>query len=141
MGILELEVLRLLVEHGIVPVCAGGGGVPVARGEGGALEGVEAVVDKDRTAALLARELQADLLVLLTDVEGVFEGFGTDRARLVQRATPAELRALDLPAGSMAPKAEACIEFVDATGREAAIGSLEQAADVVAGTAGTRIVP
>jgi carbamate kinase len=140
-GILELEVLRILVEHGVVLVCAGGGGVPVAVGPDGTLDGVEGVVDKDRTAALLARELQADVLVLLTDVAGVIEGFGTPEARLLSRVTPAELRALDLPAGSMAPKAEACAEFVELTGRPAAIGALEDALAVVQGSAGTRVVP
>lgn len=140
-GVLELEVLRLLVDHGVVPVCAGGGGVPVVIEDDGSISGVEGVVDKDRTAALLGRELQADLLVLLTDVEGVIEGFGTPGARVLERLTPDELRALELPAGSMGPKAEACAAFVEATGRPAAIGPLERAAGVVAGKAGTRIVP
>ncbi len=140
-GIVELEVLRILVDHGVIPVCAGGGGVPVVPGPDGGLHGVEAVVDKDLTAALLARELQADLLVLLTDVEGILTDFGTERARVLPRLTPDELRALALPAGSMAPKAEACARFVEESGREAAIGSLTDARAVVEGRAGTRIVP
>ncbi len=140
-GVLELEVLRLLVDHGVVPVCAGGGGVPVVVDDQGRITGIDGVVDKDRTAALLGRELQADLLVLLTDVDGVIEGFGTAGARVIERLTPDELRQLELPAGSMGPKAEACVAFVEATGRPAAIGALERAADVVRGAAGTRIVP
>lgn len=137
--IVELEVLRLLVDHGVIPICAGGGGVPVVTEPDGRLRGVDAVVDKDRTAALLARELQADLLVLLTDVAGLFEGFGTPGARVIREITPGALRTLDLPRGSMGPKAEACASFVEATGRPAAIGSLADAAAVVAGKAGTRI--
>jgi carbamate kinase len=140
-GILELEVLRILVDHGVLPVCAGGGGVPVALDAHGRLVGVEGVVDKDRTASLLARELQADLLVLLTDVPGIVEGFRTAEARVLRRVTPEQVRALDLPAGSMGPKAEACAAFVEATGRPAAIGPLDQAAAVVGGKAGTWVVP
>lgn len=140
-GILELEVLRILVEHGVVPVCAGGGGVPVLVDDDGGITGAEAVVDKDRTAALLARELQADLLVLLTDVSGVIEAFGTPDARVIRRITLERARALDLPAGSMGPKVEACADFVSATGHPAAIGCLDEAGAVVAGEAGTWIVP
>jgi carbamate kinase len=140
-GIVELEVLRLLVDHGVIPVCAGGGGVPVVPEADGGLRGIEAVVDKDHTAALLARQIQADVLVLLTDVRGVLEGFGTPDERVIRRTTPAELRRMDLPVGSMAPKAEACASFVEATGRVAAIGALDDALAVVQGRAGTRVEP
>lgn len=139
-GILELETIRLLVEHGVVPICAGGGGVPVTVTVDGRVHGVDGVIDKDATAALLARQLQADRLVLLTDVEGVCIDHGTPRARLLRHATPAQLRALRLPAGSMAPKAAACAEFVEATGGRAAIGRLDAAAAVVGGEAGTQVV-
>lgn len=141
LAIVELEALRILVDHGVIPICAGGGGVPVVEEPGGALRGVEGVVDKDRTASLLARELQADLLVLLTDVPGILLDFGTPRSRVLSEVTPAGLRELDLPAGSMGPKAEACAAFVEARRRPAAIGALDDAEAVVAGTAGTRVVP
>ncbi len=140
LGILEMEAIRILVEHGVIPICAGGGGVPVTVAADGRIWGVEGVVDKDRTAALLARQLQADVLVLLTDVGGLFDQFGTPDARLIERITPERLRAMDLPAGSMGPKAAACARFVEETGRRAAIGRLEDAHAVVRGTAGTQVV-
>ncbi len=137
-GILELEAVRLLVDHGVVAICAGGGGVPVVVRSDGRVCGVEAVVDKDATAALLARQLQADALVLLTDVDGVYRDFGEPDEQLVTDVTPETLAGLDLPAGSMGPKVRACLDFVSATGGRAAIGSLDAAPDVVAGTAGTQ---
>jgi carbamate kinase len=141
-GIVELEGIRVLVEHGVIPVCAGGGGVPVQVDGDGTVHGVEAVVDKDRTAALLARQLQADLLVLLTDVDGVYRDWGSDTPLLVERITPEEAAGLELPAGSMGPKVEACAAFVagPGPGRRAAIGSLGDAMAVVEGRAGTQIV-
>lgn len=138
-GILELETIRLLVEHGVVPICAGGGGVPVTVGVDGRVSGVDGVIDKDATAALLARQLQADLLVLLTDVEGVMIDHGSPEARVLRRVTPDELRGLGLPEGSMGPKAAACADFVAATGGRAAIGCLDQAEAVVRGEAGTQV--
>jgi carbamate kinase len=140
-GILELEAIRLLVDHGVIPICAGGGGVPVTVEPDGWVHGVEGVVDKDATAALLGRQLQADVLILLTDVEGVMLDWGTPRARLLGRATPGELRAMGLPSGSMGPKVEACAAFVEATGGRAAIGRLDQAVAVADGTAGTQVMP
>ena len=115
--------------------------MPVSIDAEGRVLGAHAVVDKDATAALLARELQADVLVLLTDVEGVFEGFGEPGARLLERVTSAQLAALDLPSGSMGPKVRACISFVEATGGRAAIGRLDDAAAVAAGSAGTQVSP
>jgi len=138
LGIVELPVIRRLVDAGVVVVAAGGGGVPVVRAADGSLHGVEAVVDKDATAAVLARELNADLLLLLTDVAGVFTRFGTPDAALVRRADPDLLRALTLPAGSMGPKVDAACHFAAGGGR-AAIGTLAAATDLVAGTAGTQI--
>ncbi|HET9732617.1 MAG TPA: carbamate kinase [Acidimicrobiales bacterium] len=138
--ILELAAIRLLMDAGVLVICAGGGGIPVAVDATGALRGVEAVVDKDLSAALLASALRAEGLVLLTDVEGVYADFGTAKARLLSQVTPALLRGLDLPEGSMAPKAEAAGRFVESGGAWAAIGSLESAFDVVAGVAGTRVV-
>lgn len=139
--ILELETIRLLVRHGVLVVCGGGGGLPVVLSPGGWVQGVEAVVDKDHTTALLAAELDADALLLLTDVDAVHEGWGTPDARPIRRATPTELRALELDAGSMGPKVDAACRFVERTGATAAIGALEDAAELLEGRAGTRIQP
>lgn len=135
--IVELATIRILVDHGVTVICTGGGGIPVVVDAHGALVGVEAVIDKDLAAALLAAELGADALLLLTDVEGVYEGWGTDDPRLVRQATPSTLRRAALPAGSMGPKAEAAARFVENGGRLAAIGSLEAASALLKGTAGT----
>ena len=139
--IVELATIEKLVASGILLVCAGGGGVPVRRSTAGDLEGVEAVVDKDLSAALLAMRLGADRLVILTDVDGVYEEWGTAKARRIDRAKPSVLRALDLPAGSMAPKVVAACQFVESTGRPAAIGALHEAEAVIAGGAGTQLEP
>ena len=109
-ALVELAAIRTLVEAGVLLVCAGGGGIPVVC-EDGRLRGVEAVVDKDLVAALLARELGADALLLLTDVAAVEAGWGTPQARPLGETTVAELRALDLEPGSMAPKVEAACRF------------------------------
>ncbi|MEV7119197.1 carbamate kinase [Kitasatospora griseola] len=136
--IVEVSAIRTLLATGTVVIAAGGGGVPVVRNpDTGLLRGVEAVVDKDRTAALLAERLDADALLILTDVTHVFRGFGTLRPRPVTSATPEQLRGLDLPAGSMRPKAEAVAEFVEHTGRPAAIGPLDDALGTLLGTTGT----
>jgi carbamate kinase len=135
--IIEVEAIRTLVEHDVVVTCAGGGGIPVVDDGKGPLRGVEAVIDKDLAAALLARELRADALVLLTDVDGVYEGWGGPAAVRLGEVTPRELRRLRLPAGTMGPKAEAACRFVESGGRYAAIGTLEAAAAVAAGGAGT----
>ncbi|MGW3350485.1 carbamate kinase [Nonomuraea rubra] len=137
--IVELPTIRHLVAGGTTVICGGGGGVPVLGGDGGRYEGAQAVVDKDLTAALLAVELGADRLVVLTDVDAVRRDFGTPRERPLSAVDAGELRAMRFPAGSMAPKVEACLRFVTATGRPAAIGALRDAAAVLAGTAGTTI--
>jgi carbamate kinase len=141
LDIVELRTIRLLVEGGIVVVCAGGGGVPVVLDEAGALRGVEAVVDKDLSAALLARLLHVDMLLMLTDVPAVERRFGTPAAEPIRRTTPAELRAVEFAAGSMAPKVEAACRFVEATGGTAAIGALADAAAIIRGSAGTVVAP
>ena len=105
----------------------------------GLMRRVEAVVDKDLTTSLLARELHADALLLLTDVAVVRDGYGTPQARPIRHATPAELRGRSFPAGSMGPKVEACVRFVRATGQPAAIGALADAVGALAGRAGTII--
>jgi carbamate kinase len=136
--IVELPVIRRLVDDGVVVVAAGGGGVPVVRAADGSLRGIEAVVDKDAAAAVLARELDADLLLLLTDVAGVFTRFGTPDAALVRQVDPGCLLSMGLPAGSMGPKVAAACHFVAGGGR-AAIGDLSAAVDLVAGTVGTQV--
>jgi carbamate kinase len=138
-AIVELSTIKLLVDAGILVVCVGGGGIPVVTTSAGGLRGVEAVVDKDLAASLLARLLGADALLLLTDVPGVMRGWGTDEATPIRRATVAELRALGLPPGSMGPKAEAACRFVESTGGFAAIGSLADADRLLRGEAGTLV--
>ena len=139
--IVELDTIRLLVNNGVTVVCAGGGGVPVVADGAGGLRGVEAVVDKDLTAALLARAVGADALLLLTDVEAVIDGYGTPQAHPIREATPRDLRARSFPAGSMGPKVEAVCRFVESTGGMAAIGRLSDASALLSGTAGTIVVP
>jgi len=137
--IFEIRPIRSLVEHGVIVICAGGGGIPTMYDEHGDLCGVEAVIDKDLASALLAEQLDADLLVIATDVDGVYTGWGTaDQARL-GRVTPGELAGLDLPAGSMGPKVQAACDFTRNTGSEAVIGALTDIANIVDGTAGTRV--
>lgn len=138
--IVELETIQTLLTAGTTVVCCGGGGVPVVR-DGDRLCGVEAVIDKDLTAALLAESLHADRLVILTDVPYVERDWGTPAAVAIERATPGELRPLSFASGSMRPKVDAACRFVERTGRPAVVGSLENLAAVVAGRSGTRIEP
>jgi carbamate kinase len=139
--IVEMAAVELLVSHATVVICAGGGGIPVTRGADGVLRGADAVIDKDLSSALLAREAGAGALLLLTDTDAVYDDWGTPRQRAIRSVSPADLRARDLPAGSMGPKAEAACEFVEATGGVAAIGRLADAGKLVAGDAGTRVTP
>jgi carbamate kinase len=136
-AIVEIETIGTLVDLGVVVICAGGGGIPVVKNGDGRLHGVEAVIDKDLSAALLALELQADALLLLTDVDGIQLDYGTSSARLLREATPAELEAIDLPTGSMGPKAEAACRFVNRGGQLAAVASLSNARAALEGRAGT----
>jgi carbamate kinase len=137
--ILEASVISLLVEQGVTVICAGGGGIPVIRQADGSEIGVEAVIDKDRASALLARLIGADGLVMLTDVAAVALDFGTPAARPIRHATPAMLAEFNFPAGSMGPKVEAACNFVNDTGGFAAIGALDQIEAILNGKAGTRI--
>jgi carbamate kinase len=137
-GLPDLPAIRTLLDCRAIVVCAGGGGVPVMVRDGRA-RGVEAVVDKDLTASLLACELDADALLLLTDVTAVQDGYGTPQARPIRRATPPELKRRDFPAGSMGPKVEAVCRFVEATGAPAAIGRLADARALLTGEAGTLV--
>ena len=133
----ELGVIRRLVEAGVVVVCAGGGGIPVVTTQAGTLRGVEAVIDKDLTAALLASELGADALLLLTDVAAVYEDWPHPCERPIRSATPAALRARAFAVGSMGPKVEAACRFIERGGRVAAIGALDAVACLLEGSAGT----
>ncbi|WP_327085899.1 carbamate kinase [Nonomuraea sp. NBC_01738] len=139
--VVETRLIRKAVRDGVVVVCAGGGGIPVVRDEHGRLSGVEAVIDKDLTAALLAEVLECDAFLILTDVPRVMRDFGTPQATEIAHTTPHELRAIDFPAGSMGPKVDAVARFVETTGDMAAIGKLDQAGDILKGTAGTIITP
>jgi carbamate kinase len=140
--IFEIRPMRWLLEQGTVVICAGGGGIPTMYepGKDRHLVGVEAVVDKDLASSLLSRELEADLFVIATDVDGVYVDWGQPTQRRIERITPDELEAIDFPAGSMGPKVSAAAEFARATGRRAAIGSLDEIDGLVAGTAGTNVV-
>jgi carbamate kinase len=137
--ILEARVIELLASQGVTVICAGGGGIPVLERSDGTLIGVEGVIDKDLASALLARQLGADHLMLLTDVDGVYLDWGSDSARLIRRAGPPALNPGDFAPGSMGPKIEAAVGFAAETGRPASIGRLEDAVHVLAGGAGTRI--
>ena len=137
--IVELDAIRLLTDAGVTVVCAGGGGIPVVVTPDGSWRGVEAVVDKDLTAARLALDLDANGLLLLTDVDGLHDGWPD--GPYIESAPVALLRAREWEPGSMAPKVEACCRFAEATGRPAMIGALEEAPAVAAGQSGTRIDP
>jgi len=141
--VLDAPAIAALLDAGFVAVGAGGGGIPVVRDADGTLRGIEAVIDKDLAAALLARSLGADALVIATDVDHAMIGFGTPDERAVGRTTPAELRDLaadgHFAGGSMGPKVEAAIRFVEQGGRLSAITSLHRIGDAVRGTAGTVI--
>jgi carbamate kinase len=137
--VLELGAVRALLAAGIVTISAGGGGVPVVRDSAGRLAGVEGVIDKDLTASLLARQLEADALLLLTDVPAVQDRWGDPASRAIRAATPPAMRRFQFAPGSMGPKVEAAVRFVAATAGFAAIGALEHASAILAGRAGTRI--
>jgi carbamate kinase len=134
--IFELGVIELLVNQDVIVICAGGGGVPVIRRADDSLVGVEAVIDKDRASRLLALELRADWLLMLTDVDGVYLDWETSRARRVRRIAPAALRQHAFAPGSMGPKVEAACEFAEAGG-VAGIGRLQDAGAILAGETGT----
>lgn len=135
----DMRVLQLLLDQGVVVICAGGGGIPILRRDDGSMIGVEAVIDKDAASALLARQLGADALLLLTDVDAIYRDFGTDAAEPIHQLTVAEAETLDLPTGSMGPKLAAAAEFAESSGISG-IGRLEDAVAILERRAGTYIV-
>lgn len=143
LAIHDLPIIRPLVEAGTIVIACGGGGVPVYVAPKKGLEGVDAIVDKDAAAAVLARDLKAELLLILTNVDAVYADWGKPSKRKLRRLTVAEARALDesggLGEGSMAPKVRAAVEYVSATSGRAVIAALEQGMDAVRGRAGTSI--
>jgi carbamate kinase len=141
--ILEIEPIGWLLERGAVVICAGGGGIPTMYPSSapGALVGVEAVIDKDLAGELLAEDVGADLFLMATDVDGVYVHWGTPEQERLSQVTPEDLAGYQFPGGSMGPKVEAAARFAAKTGQRAAIGSLEDIAGIVAGTAGTNVVP
>lgn len=138
--IVQLPAILRLVDAGFLVVCAGGGGIPVVE-TGDGHRGVEAVIDKDLCSARLAADLEADVLVLATDVDAVYLDWGTDDQRPLGQVTPEELRRRHFPEGSMGPKVEAVCRMVEKTGGRAAIGALEDLEGLLDGTAGTQVRP
>jgi len=137
--ITQIEAIRLLANFGVIVICAGGGGIPVIRNADGDLEGVEAVIDKDRAAGLLAEQLAADAFLMLTDVDAVYASWGTPQQRPIRQATPEDLSAQSFAAGSMGPKVEAASAFAAAGNCLAGIGRLEDARAILEGRAGTLV--
>ena len=136
--IIEIEAIRLLVEEGMVVICAGGGGIPVAY-NGNKRFGVEAVIDKDLASGLLARSLNADMFIMLTDVEYVYVDYGTPQQRAIRAAHPDAIENLSFESGSMGPKVQGACRFVRETGRRSAIGRLCHLTEIVDGHSGTLI--
>ena len=138
--IFEMRPIHWLLENGATVICAGGGGIPTVYKPDGTLEGVEVVIDKDRASALLAFELDAGLLILATDTDGVYLDWGTEDARRIERTTPDQMEQYEFEEGSMGPKVEAACDFVRRSGGRAVIGALSDMQGMVAGTAGTQFI-
>lgn len=137
--IFEMSIIELLVSKNVVVICAGGGGIPVFCRDDGSLIGVEAVIDKDLASALLAKELNADALLMLTDVDAVYKHWNEPNARAIRRISAKDISELSFAAGSMQPKVQAGVEFVERTGGIAGIGKLQDAQAILRGEAGTVI--
>ena len=138
--IFEMRPIHWLLENGATVICAGGGGIPTVYRPDGTLEGVEVVIDKDRASALLAFELDAGLLILATDTDGVYLDWGGEDARRIERTTPEQMEQHEFEEGSMGPKVEAACDFVRRSGGRAVIGALSDMQGMVAGTAGTQFI-
>jgi len=139
--IFQIRPVKWLLERGCIVICAGGGGIPTMYGPDGKLHGVEAVVDKDRASALLARELEADLFIMATDADAVYLDWGKPTQRGIRRASPESLADFSFADGSMGPKVEAAVDFARRTGKTAAIGTLSALVEIVRGEAGTQVTP
>ena len=137
--IFEIRPVKWLLEKGSIVICAGGGGIPTMYDEHRKLKGVEAVIDKDLCSALLAEQLDSDLLVIATDVNAAFIDFGKPTQKAIARAHPDDIEKIGFAAGSMGPKVQAACEFARNTGKVAVIGSLSDIEAIVQGNAGTRI--
>ena len=137
--IIEINAIRLLVDNGIVVICAGGGGIPTAYDKNRKLYGVEAVIDKDLASALLSKELDAEMFVMLTDVANVYVDFGTEKQKPIRAAHPDALEAMDFPGGSMGPKVIGACQYVRETGYKSAIGQLSDLSAIMSGEAGTLV--
>ncbi|MGY2237416.1 carbamate kinase [Pseudomonas gingeri] len=137
--IFEIRPIKWLLDKGSIVICAGGGGIPTMYGEDGKLKGIEAVIDKDLCSALLAEQLDSDLLVIATDVNAAFVDWGLPSQKAIAQAHPDDLEKLGFAAGSMGPKVQAACEFARHTGKVAVIGSLADIEAIVQGKAGTRI--
>ena len=136
--IFELRPIHWLLEKGTVVICAGGGGIPTSYVENGKLEGVEVVIDKDKASSLLAFELDADLLIMATDTDGVYIDWGSDSQEIISKTTPEKISQYTFDSGSMGPKVEAACTFVERTGQRAVIGSLNDIKKMVNSLAGTQ---
>jgi carbamate kinase len=141
LAIIEAKTISLLVDHGVTVICTGGGGIPVIEQTDGRLTGIEAVIDKDAASALLARQLNADMLLLLTDVDAVYLDYGTPRAQSLGHIAPETISGAKFPAGSMAPKVAAAIQFAKEMDKPAGIGKLEDAGAIIRGEKGTLFDP
>ena len=139
--IFELRPIKWLLEHNAVVIAAGGGGIPTMyeKGKDRTLTGVECVIDKDFASELLARELNADLFVMLTDADAVYTDWGKPTQKAIRRASPTALEKMSFAAGSMGPKVMAACKFAAATGKSAAIGALSDLNKIIAGEAGTTV--
>ena len=138
--IFQLRPIHWLLEKGTVVICAGGGGIPTSYKDNGKLEGVEVVIDKDRASSLLAFELEADLLIMATDTDGVYLDWGSDSEKIISKTTPEEISKFSFDKGSMGPKVEAACSFVERSGQRAVIGSLNDIEKMVSGISGTQFL-
>jgi carbamate kinase len=137
--IIEMDVIKTLVDSGVVVICAGGGGIPTAYDDDKKLFGIEAVIDKDLASGLLSKELAAEMFVMLTDVASVYVDFGTENQKAIKAAHPDALEKMDFAAGSMGPKVLGACQFVRETGNKSAIGQLSDLTKIITGDAGTTI--
>jgi carbamate kinase len=137
--IIEMDVIKTLVDSGVVVICAGGGGIPTAYDDDKKLFGIEAVIDKDLASGLLSNELDADMFVMLTDVASVYVDFGTENQKAIKAAHPDALEKMDFAAGSMGPKVLGACQFARETGNKSAVGQLSDLTKIITGDAGTTI--